>query len=146
MNLNKLIKPESPDVDPAHARKVILWGREDLLSRAVRLFLETRMDWMVVRVSNDGNVEDLFHILLRERPDVVILCQDRFDGDAELPLRLINAQLCLKVVTLNLENNLMQVYSKQNVMIQGITDLLSVIEAGIFSDRTLDKEVGTSKQ
>lgn len=142
MNLNELIEPEKPDPEPARTRKAVLWGREDLLSRAISLFLEARMSWDVIRVSSSGNVDSLLQKIEGVKPDVVILCQETVDGDSALPLRVLNEQHCRKVVTLSLENNLMQVYSKQKIMIQGVADLLSVVETGIFLDRTLGKEVG----
>lgn len=146
MNLTEFIKPEKPDPEPAHTRKTILWGREDLLSRAVLLFLETRMDWDVIKVSSDGGVDNLIQKIERVKPDVVILCQDTVDGDSALPLRVLDEQYCLKVVSLNLENNLMQVYSKQKIIVQGVSDLLSVVESSLFFDNTLEKEVGSTKQ
>lgn len=147
MNLNELIEPEKPDPEPTRTRKAVLWGREDLLSRAISLFLETRMTWDVIKVSSDGNVDGLIQKIGRVKPDVVILCQETVDGDSALPLRvLVDEQHCLKVVTLSLENNLMQVYSKQKIMIQGVADLFSVVESGLFGDNKLEKEVGSDKQ
>ena len=139
------IEPEKPDPKPTQTRKAVLWGQEDLLSRAVSLLLESGMTWEVLRVQGDGNVERLIQKIKKVNPDVVILCQERANGDSILPLRVINEQLCPKVVTLNLENNLMQVYSRQNIIIQGVTDLLSIIDPEYRSNCTPGREVG-SKQ
>jgi len=141
MDLNKLIQPEKPNVEPALTRKAILWGRENLLSEAVSLFLETSTSWNVIRISCNVGADSLSVKIKDVRPDVVILCQEKGDEDSVLLLRLMNEQYCPKVITLNLENNLMQVYSKQDVIIQGATDLLSVINADFHSTCVPEKEV-----
>jgi len=141
MNLDESIVLEQPEMKPTLTRKAILWGRDDLLTQAVHLFLESGTTWKVVRVSSEDDVQKLFQMITGIGPDVVVLCQDKVFEDSILPLRLINEQLCRKVVTLNLENNQMQVYSKHDVVIQGVPDLLCVIEAGLFSNCTTEKEV-----
>ena len=129
------------DAGTIHSRKAILWGGDDLLSWAVGLFLEARMTWSVIKVSNTDSVENLIQKVTMVKPNVVILCHDTVQGDSVLPLRLINERFCPKVVTVNLENNLVQVYSKQDVIIQGVPDLMSAIEAGIIFDCSPIKEV-----
>jgi len=141
MDLNELIMPEKSDYEPALTRKVVLWGRDDLFTQAIYLFLDTDTTWKVVRVSSGDDIQNLFRKIIEERPDVVILCQDRTLEDSVLPLKLINEQLCQKVVTVNLESNQVQVYSKQNILLHGGSDLLSIIENGNFSNYTPGKEV-----
>jgi len=145
MSINIMVEPVgNTDAGTIHSRKAILWGGDDLLSQAVGLFLEARMTWRVIKVSSTENVEYLIQKVTMVKPDVVILCHDKDQGDSVLPLRLIDEQPYLKVVTVNLENNHLQVYSKQNVVIEGVSDLLCVIEAGIFSNCTSGKEVSSS--
>ena len=43
-------------------------------------------------------------------------------------MQLDQAQFCLKVVTVSLKSNLVQVYSKHNVIIHDVSDLLAVVE------------------
>ncbi|NJC94861.1 MAG: hypothetical protein FIB03_00755 [Anaerolineae bacterium] len=142
MNFNALIEPERPDPEARLTRRAVLWGREDMLSQSVSLFLEIGKIWEVVRVSNDGDIGSLTRKIKAVRPEVVILCMDRVNGDSSLPLRLINERLCFRVVTLSLENNVAQVYSKQNLIIRGVRDLLSIIEPENSSNCTPGKEVG----
>lgn len=133
------------DAEPAHTRKVILWGQDDLLSQAIGLFLESNMTWEVTRVSKDGNVDDLIEEIQLVKPEVVILCEDRIDEKSTLPSQLINASLCLKVISVGLESNLMQVHSKQNVILQGASDLLSIIESRNSSACAPEKEAKPEK-
>ena len=142
MNLNELIEPESPDVEPAKTRKAILWGQDDLLSRSIiGLIRELNISWDVIRVSRDRDANDLIEEVERIKPEVVILCEDKIDEKSTLPSLLINEQHCLRVVTVGLESNLMQVYSKHNVMLQGASELLSIVESGNFPTCTSGREV-----
>jgi len=127
VNIAELIGPIE-DSNPSRPRKAILWGREDLLVKAVELFLDARADWEVIRVSSNTGVDDLVQQIKRVKPDVVILCQGRDASDSALPMQLIQDQDCIKVVSVSLESNFMQVYSKYSVLVHNVSDLLSVIE------------------
>ena len=126
------------EVKSLSSRRAVLWGRDDLLVQAVGSFLKN-MEWDVIQVSNDGDVEKLICEVKRVNPQVVILSQDRA-SDSALPLRMIDEQPCLKVVTLGLDSNLVQVYSKQNVILQKPSDLLSLIETEHLSTCISGKE------
>jgi hypothetical protein len=147
MNLPDRIGPiEDATPEPLTARKAIVWGQDDLLAQAIGLFLKSTQ-WEVIRVPNDGAIENLIREMKRVNPEVVILCQYRVEEDAALAVRLIDEQPCLKVFTLGLDSNLMQVYSKQKIILQGASDLLSILNTGNSSDRTLEnKEVDPAKQ
>jgi len=142
-----MVKPiENADMEPIRIRKAILWGREDLLSQAVGHFLKVANTVDVVEVSSERGVEELIREIRRINPEVVILCQDKTDENSNLPLLLINQQLCLKVITVELESNRLQVYSRQNVVIQKTSDLLSIVESGYIPNSAQEKEVGSKKQ
>ena len=139
MNLPDLIGPlVNAEPELSQKRRAILWCRDDLLSLAVGSFLKST-DWDVIRVSNDGNAENLIREIKCVHPEVIILC--RYEADnSTLALRLIDGQCCLKVITIGLDSNQMQVYSKQSLLLQKASDLLSVIEKENFSGRILEKE------
>lgn len=137
MNMHTLINPENPDPETDYARKALLWGRDNLLAQAVDLLLKSSENWDVVRVSSDEGVEKLLRKTKSINPDVVVLCREKSDDDLDLPLRLIQAQHCLRVVVVGLESNLMQVYSKHDVVVSGVSDLLSVVDAGYFFDHAV---------
>jgi len=131
---NRVVEPmETVDMESISPRKIILWGHDDLLSRSIiGLFLEANMTWDVIRVTRDGDVGDLIKEVERIKPEVVILCEDKNDEKSTLPSLLINEQHCPKVVTVSLESNLMQVYSRHNIILQGASELLSIVESGNF--------------
>lgn len=141
-----MIEPSGAvDMESTSPRKIILWGGDDLLSQAVDLFLHESQSWDVTRLSSDRDVENLIQETHRINPEVVVLCREKVDEDSALPLRLINEQVCLRVVTVGLESNLMQVYSKHNVLLQGASELLSIVESGNFPVCTSEKEVNAKK-
>lgn len=153
-NLQKLIKMDvigmvetigKTHTEPIRNKKAVLWGQVDVLAQAIGQFLEASMIWDVTRIPTEAGAEILVRETRRVNPDIVILCQERVDDDASLPIRLIQGQPCCRVVTVELESNQIQVYSKQNVIVQGASDLLSIIESGIFPDCTHAKEVGSTK-
>lgn len=141
---NKQEEGQTPASAPLH--KALIWGRENLLAHSVELFLDASRKWQVIRVSPEDGDFDLVEAAARISPEVVILCADGQGGDSVLPLRLIEVFPCLKVVVIGLESNLLQVYSRQHVMIEGVSDLLSILETGNFSDCALEKEAGLAKQ
>ena len=131
---------ENIDIEPTHIRKAVLWGENDVLSQAICHILMANMTWEVIRVSRSGVAGDLIEELKRINPEVVIIRNDKVGENSTLPLQLLHEQLCTKVVSLGLESNLAQVYSKQNVILQGVTDLLSIVETGNYSNYTPGKE------
>ena len=146
MSINIMVEPiGNTDAGIIRSRKAILWGQVDVLAQAVSQFLTASMNWDVIRVPIEAGIEGLLMEMKREHPDVVILCQERTEDDASLPIRLIQEQHCPRVVTVELESNQIQVYSKQNIIVQGASDLLSIIETSNFPDCTHAKEVGSTK-
>jgi hypothetical protein len=145
MNLPDLIGPiANTEPERTQSPLAILWGRDDLLAQAIDTFLKGT-EWCVARVSNDGDVENLVRETRRVNPDLVVLCRDRVD-DTTLALRLLDEQPCLKVVTLGLDSNLMQIYSKQNIILREVSDLLSIIDKEHFPTCISGKEAGTAEK
>lgn len=124
-----------------YAHKAILWNKGYVLAQAIVNILAESGTWEVVRIFNDDDIEKLIQATKLVDPEVVVLCQNRADEDLTLPLRLIYEQNNMIVVTVGLESNLVQVYSKESVILQRGVDLLSIMETGNFSDRILEKEV-----
>ncbi len=131
MNLTELAGPVE-NLNSTQIRKAILWGHESLLADSVEFFLKTGAAWDVVKIASDLGVEYLIQQVKSLKPAVVILCQEKDASDTDLLMQLDQAQLCLKVVTVSMESNLIQVYSKHKVILRDVSDLLSVVETGYF--------------
>jgi len=146
MNVNPMKLPDldglvlEAEPETVSARHAVIWGRNDLLMQAIGSFLKSK-DWEITLVSGCQETEVLLLETKQIHPEVVILCREAADESA-LAFRLIDEQACLRVITLGLDSNLVQVYSKQNINLQGTSDLLTILDQGNFSDCTPGKEVG----
>ena len=110
------------------SKTIVLWGREDLLSSSVELFLATQKGWNVISISNEENFDTLLLALEKVHPSVVIIQQGDCTGNSNLPMKLIQDHSGLMVITVNPNDNLMEVYSKQNILVKSASDLISVVE------------------
>lgn len=132
------------------SKTAILWGRDDLLAKAMELFLKAGEKWEVIRIPADQGICSLVEQVQRIKPGVVILYQGKCVNDSdplmklieEQPeLRVISDQPELRVITVSLENNLMQVYSKHSIVVREASDLLSIIEDRYSPNHSVQKEV-----
>lgn len=121
------------DVPPAQlkayaAKTVVLWGHENLLGYSVELLLNTRKDLELIKISEKLGAGVLLEQVEQIHPDVVVIYQLNSSSHADLPMRLAQIQERLKIILVNLENNSVQVFSKQVVQINEGTDLLAIVE------------------
>lgn len=111
------------------SKKIVLWGREDLLSSSVKLFLTNQKGWRVISISDEEKFEVLISVVEKVQPDVVFIHQGNESGNSNLPMKLLQGFPGLKVITFSLQDNLMEVYGKQNIMVNSASDLISAVEA-----------------
>ena len=110
-------------------KTIVLWGREDLLSSSVELYLTAQKGWRVIGISIEENYETLIQTVAKVHPDVVIIHQGDHSANSSLPMQLIQDYPGLRVITMSLQDNLMEVYSKQNILVKAASDLISVVES-----------------
>ena len=118
----------------------ILWGRNELLAQSMEFFLCAGKKWEVVKMSTETGIADLLDQTEKIQPDLIILYAGNCVNDPSLPVQLIMKQPNVKVVTMSLEDNRMQVYCKRSLMVQKVSDLLSIIEDSHFSDYSIQVE------
>jgi hypothetical protein len=107
---------------------VVIWGGDDLFSTSLEYLLTTKENWKVVSISNK---EDLDSLLLVEDPtnlDITIIHQGYLNSEENLPVSLLKDHPAIKVIMLSLENNLLDIYSKQEILIERSSDLITAIE------------------
>ena len=109
-------------------KTAILWGREDVLGIAVEFFLTSRNEWKVIRVSDDEGPEALFSEVERSNPEVVIVYLGYCSNDLRLVVQLIEDHPGTKVINISLENNSVEVYNKQKIWVNELSDLFSIFE------------------
>ncbi len=107
----------------------ILWGCEDLIQEAVANLLSANQDWTIVRVANKDDYENLSQEVEQRKPSAVIITQIEPDEDSVLPLKLVQDHPGVKVLTICLENNQLEVYNRQHVRVKAVEDLISVIDS-----------------
>ncbi len=124
--------------------KILLWGREDLLSSSVELFLSAQKDWKVIVIPQEKNLSCLIKVVDEELPDVVIIQLETSPGDSRVPMKILQGHSGIRVIAVNPNNNLMEVYSLQDFWITTASDLISVIEAdlGTFARQSEEKGGG----
>jgi len=110
------------------SKTIVLWGREDLLSSSVEHFLTEQKRWEVINISDEENFEALIKAVDKVDPEVVIIHQGDHPKNSYPLMKLIQAHPNLKVITVSLKDNLMEVYSKQNVLVRSGSDLISAVE------------------
>ena len=113
-------------------KTILLWSREDLLSTSVEFFLAAQEEWNVVSVSGN-KVATLVRNIHEINPDVVIISQERCRKNMELLMDLFLQYPELRIITLNMDDNQIEVYSKQNIMVQTASDFIAIVEANLSS-------------
>jgi DNA-binding NarL/FixJ family response regulator len=110
------------------SKLIVIWDSEDILSSSIELFLSTKLDWQVVSTSNTETLYSLITAFESTPPDIVIIHQGFHNKPAIFPLQLLHDHPTIKVILISLEDNLMDVYSKQKILVTRASDLISVIE------------------
>ena len=110
-------------------KTIILWGNDDLLSSYVEHFLVSEKGWKVVNIPIEQKIEAVIEVVDRVNPNIVIIQLGDRSCNSGLPTILLRDHPDLQVITLSLKNNLMEVYRKQDILIQSAADLISAIEA-----------------
>lgn len=106
----------------------VLWGREDLLGGAVEALLDGLDNWRTIRIFDERGIDTLTREKGRLNPDLLVVNQENIVRDIQPLLRLIRGFPDLRIITINPENNLIEIYDRHLRQIREITDLLSVID------------------
>jgi DNA-binding NarL/FixJ family response regulator len=121
-------------------KTAILWGCNDLLAHSMEVFIKAEEKWEVVKISTDMGTGYLLDQAEKIHPDVIILYEQSSAKTANLLMELIGKQPNLRVVTVSLQDNQVQVYCKRSIVVRQVSDLLSIIEDRHFSNYPVEKE------
>jgi DNA-binding NarL/FixJ family response regulator len=110
------------------SKKIVIWGNEDLLSSSVELLLAGREEWEVVSLLHEEGPNAFLLAVEAVQPDIVIIHPGCRQDPIELLLQLLQDHPAIRVILINLENNFLEIYSKQNLLVKETSDLISVIE------------------
>lgn len=116
-------------------RTIILWGQDDVLMMAIETLLGREGGWKVVRVSDELDDVSLAQLIEQIIPDVVIVHESSLSGNVRLLIKFIQDYPQLKIITIGLENNKMDIYNKKTICIKESSDLLAAIGSGTTPER-----------
>jgi len=111
-----------------NSKKIVFWGRADLLDSSVESILASLVGWEVVCVSNKAGIKALNMAVKKAIPEIIIIRIEKDHTTPIFPMQLINDHPGIKVITLGFDNNSMEVYSKKTILIKQVSDLISVFE------------------
>lgn len=110
---------------------VVLWGQDDLLSAAIEHLISSRPGWRVINVPADQPLTYLKEILEGLTPSILIAQQPDGPDCSEMPTMLLDALPGLKVILLSLNSNVIEVYSRERVLVESSGDLIDVIGSNL---------------
>lgn len=119
---------------PSTARSAILWGREDLLFTAIESLLHTACGWQVIKILGNQDPALLAREVEKAKPKIVFINKGDSKEEYPTPLQLIQDFPELKIIVINPENNLVEIYKRENIHIKEASDLLSIIEGNADSE------------
>ncbi len=111
-----------------NCKTALLLGPDDMLRQAVEHLITESKDWKVIGIWDEYGVDVLIKEIGRKKPDVVIVNQGDFAGELDLPIQLLENYPHLKIITVSLKSNLIEIYNKQMVSVKEASDLLSIID------------------
>jgi hypothetical protein len=119
---------------PSTARSAILWGRDDLLATAIESLLHKTCGWQVIKLLGNQDAGLLAREVEKVQPKILFINKGDSTEEYPPPLHLIQDFPEMKIIVINPENNLVEVYKRENIHIKEASDLLSIIEGDVDSD------------
>lgn len=120
---------------PASSKSAILWGRDDLLGMAIGSILTATRDWQVINILGNHDPKVLAREVEKSNPKIVFVNQGDRTDEFSPPLHLMRDFPDLKIIVINLDNNLVEVYNKQRIWIKEASELLSIVDEHPTSTR-----------
>jgi hypothetical protein len=137
-------QPESAAMNTV--KTAVLWGQDDLLAEAIKILFKQEPGWQLIWIPPCSGLSSLVEEVQKAWPELVIICHGSGRDGADPLLKLIQEQPILsviagqpelKVITVSLTDNAIQVYSKHTVTVRSVSDLLSAIEDRSFSSHPM---------
>lgn len=133
MDFSKLNRQLHEAKEMAQSRTAIFWGPSDLLGEAIESILTTAKNWQVIKILGNRDFDELAREVKRVKPEIIIINRGPCTDDFPALLQIVEILPEVKIITVNPDNNLVEVYNKQKVCIEEVSDLLSVIDKNFKS-------------
>ncbi len=111
------------------SKTVILWGQSGLHVFGIEAYLNRQNGWEVYRVSKQQGFECLLQKVEEVKPVVVILFEDDCASTKQLLLMLLEVQPDLRVITMTLSNNTVEVFDSRKVEFKEGFDFITLINS-----------------
>lgn len=95
--------------------------------QAVASLLIKQNDWRVIRISDEASETQLVEQIQTVYPQVLIVHQDTLLGNLPLLIKFIQTCSKLKIITINLDNNGLEIFNKQTTCLKEVSDLMAII-------------------
>lgn len=116
------------DGNPSASKTAILWGREDLLGSAIESILNATRNWQVINLLGSQDVKMLAREAEKANPRIIFVNQGDSTDEFPPPFHLIQYLPDLKIIVINLDNNLVEIYHKQKIWIKEASELISIVD------------------
>ncbi len=123
------LQAKDRQTDPNSTRTIILWGPDGLLTWYMNYLLGGKSNCQVIRLYDEVDTTRLLHEIEKLHPNIVIVYQEQEQATTILPRQILAVRPEVKVITVNLENNFLEVQNQQKIRIRTLADFLAVIES-----------------
>ena len=128
--LSRVLGKASHGIQKTMGKKaILLLGGNDLLSRSIEQMLSEKTDWEVMFVLTDQLPENVNSILEKLSPDVVVTQKGNNPRTSKALSVLFHSNPKLRLITITSDSNVMEIYNKEDVLMQSADDFFSAIEA-----------------
>jgi hypothetical protein len=109
-------------------KMVVVWGNQNILSSSIQYLLAGKDDWKVVCISSTEDFNSIVLPIENQLSDIVIIYSGEQDGPSNLPLQLLEQHADIRVISISLVNNVMDIYNKKSLLVKEASDLITAIE------------------
>jgi hypothetical protein len=123
------VQTEGNQAGPISTKTIILWGPDGLLTWYMNYLLDGQSNWKVIRLFDEMGATQLLVEIEKLHPSVVIIYQEQDYRPTHLSQQILTKFPTLKVITVNLENNFLEVQNQQRIRIRDLSDFLTILES-----------------
>ena len=126
-------------------KTIVFWGREDIFSHSVKYFLSAENGWSVHNISPREKLDAVIQKINEVNPEVVVIHQENYARKINQSNILLQVRPRLKVITFSSGDAVMEVYSKQDVLVESVADLISVVKADLTKIAGYEKKTSANR-
>jgi hypothetical protein len=123
------VLPEDQTQMEKDPRYIVVLGTVDILNAYLHAFLAKIEGWEILNLQGLAELDDFIRRHDQAPPDTFIVIHDEKQHClCDLQMRLLQEQSRLKMVVINSEDNTVEIYRKQKILLKKVSDLVSLIE------------------